>query len=248
MRKPIIAGNWKLNKTVPEAIELCRKLEALLGETTDREVVVCPPFTALSAVQALGMTHIHHGAQNMAAYESGAYTGEVSAAMLRDAGCRYVILGHSERREFFGETDEAVNIKARLALRADIKPIICVGETLDDRRSGATEDVVLGQLAGDFAGIDAENAARIVVAYEPVWAIGTGETASGEDANAVISAIRRKLAALYDRETADAVRIQYGGSVKPSNIGEFMEYPDIDGALVGGASLQAEDFAGIVSF
>ncbi len=246
MRTPIIAGNWKLNKTVPEAVELCRQLEALLDGAVDREVVVCPSFTALSAVQALGLVTVKHGAQNMAAYESGAYTGEVSAAMLRDVGCQYVILGHSERRELFGETDEAVNTKARLALRSDIKPIICVGETLEQRRSGETEDVVLGQLTRDFDGIDVEDAARIVVAYEPIWAIGTGETASGEDANTVISAIRRKLAVLYDADTAASIRIQYGGSVKPNNIREFMEYPDIDGALVGGASLRADDFVGIV--
>lgn len=247
MRKPIIAGNWKMHKTIGEAIETCRNLAELIEEQ-NVEVVVCPPFTALSAVNALGLANIGLAAQNMADAESGAYTGEVSVLMLRDIGCKYVILGHSERRELFNETDEQINKKARLALKYRINPIICVGETLAQRKANETETVVVSQVKAAFDGITATDAVNVVIAYEPIWAIGTGETASAADANQVIATIRKTIAEIYDQEVANAVRIQYGGSVKSSNIKELMAEPEIDGALVGGASLDAKEFAAIVNY
>lgn len=248
MRKPIIAGNWKMNKTVSEAVEICRLLEEQLPDRDNVEVVVCPPFTAISAICALGLTKVKLGAQNMSNHESGAYTGEISPEMLRDTCCSYVILGHSERRELYHETDDLVNQKAHLALEHGLKPIICVGETLEQRKSNQTEQIVTGQIKAAFAGLGAEQAVKVVVAYEPIWAIGTGETASAEDANAVIATIRQTLAQIYDQTVADEIRIQYGGSVKPENIKELMAQPDIDGALVGGASLNATDFSALVNY
>lgn len=238
-----------MNKTVSEALETCRLLEdELVNSSDDVEVVVCPPFTAISAVCALGLTKVKLGAQNMSNQEAGAYTGEISPVMLRDACCSYVIIGHSERRELYHETDDIVNQKARLALEHELKPIICVGETLEQRKSDLTAEIVTGQIKAAFAGLEAEQAAKVVVAYEPIWAIGTGETASAEDANAVIATIRKTLAQIYNQEVADKIRIQYGGSVKPENIKELMAQPDIDGALVGGASLNATDFSALINY
>ena len=247
MRKPIIAGNWKMNKTVSEAIELCRNLERAVHDS-DVEVVVCPPFTALSALCALGMKKVKLGAQNMSNMEKGAFTGEVSVVMLQDVCCNYVIIGHSERRQIFNETDQLINQKAHLALKYGLKPIICVGETLVQRRANETEKVVINQIKAAFHEIPQDRAVNVVVAYEPIWAIGTGETASAEEANSVIGTIRKTLAQIYDSKTANQMRIQYGGSVKPENIKDFMEMPNIDGALVGGASLKPSDFLALINY
>lgn len=247
MRIPIIAGNWKMNKTMGEAVEICRQLDELVANSPV-EVVVCAPFTSLSALNALGMSKVKLGAQNMYYTDHGAYTGEISADMLVDVGCEYVILGHSERREIFKETDELINQKVLQALKTDLKPILCVGETLTQRRAGETEKVVVDQTTKALAGVLSEQLAEIVIAYEPIWAIGTGETSNGEDANQVISAIRQTMAKLYSAELAEQVRIQYGGSVKAENIAEFMGQSDIDGALVGGASLKVKDFIGIIEY
>lgn len=247
MRIPIIAGNWKMHKTVPESIEACRKLEELVADS-DVEVVVCPPFTALSAIKALGLEKVKLGAQNVYHEDKGAFTGEISAVMLHDIGCDYVIIGHSERREIFGEDDMLINKKVIAALQHCIKPIICVGETLSQRKAGETKAVVISQVEKAFHGISSKNAAQTVIAYEPIWAIGTGENSSGGDANAVIRTIRDTLTKIYGATVADEIRIQYGGSVKPANIQEFMAQPEIDGALVGGASLVPEDFVAIVKF
>ncbi|MCK9525474.1 MAG: triose-phosphate isomerase [Limnochordia bacterium] len=247
MRTPIIAGNWKMHKNVGEALELVRMLDEL---TTDSpvEVVVCAPFTSLSSLSALGLSKVKLGAQNMYYAAEGAYTGEISASMLEDVGCEYVILGHSERREIFKENDELINKKVLKALDAGLKPILCVGETLAQRKAGETEDVVVTQTTQGLAGVQPEQIENVVVAYEPIWAIGTGETSNGTDANQVIGSIRKTLAKLFGSDLAEQVRIQYGGSVKPGNISEFMEQPEIDGALVGGASLNVKDFVGIVKY
>jgi triosephosphate isomerase len=250
-RKPIVAGNWKMNKNHLEAIGLVQKLHYLLrAEDHDKvEVVVCPPFTALRAVQTLiegDSSRILLGAQNCHWEPQGAYTGEISAPMLSRLKCSYVIVGHSERRASFAETDEIVNRKAKTVFATGMTPIVCVGETLDQREAGETEAVVGTQVRGSLAGLSAEQLATVVIAYEPVWAIGTGRNAQPADANAVCGLIRAAV-----KETggnADAVRIQYGGSVNPGNVKEFMAEPDIDGALVGGASLDAEDFALIVRY
>lgn len=247
MRKPIIAGNWKMHKSVPEALELCEQINLAIHDS-EVEVVVCPPFTALSAVCGLGSDKFRIGAQNISYAESGAYTGEISPAMLIDVCCSYVIIGHSERRQLFGETDEMVNKKALLSLKNGLRPIICVGETIEQRKSDLTAEVVVNQIEAAFDGITSDQATDVVVAYEPIWAIGTGETASAEDANSVIGTIRKTLARIYDQKVADKIRIQYGGSVKPSNIKEIMAQPEIDGVLVGGASLQAQDFAAIINY
>ena len=247
MRTPIIAGNWKMHKTVSQAVELCRKLEAALQDSPV-EVVVCPPFTALSAAFALGMSKVKLGAQNMYAADKGAYTGEISPVMLKDVGCQYVILGHSERRQYFKEDDEFVAEKAAKAFEYGIKPIICVGESLEQRRAGQTTEIVVTQTKGALAKITPDQISDVVIAYEPIWAIGTGENATGADANEVIGTIRAAIAELFGQDKADQVRIQYGGSVKPENIAEFMHQPEIDGALVGGASLSADDFIKIVQY
>lgn len=247
MRKPIIAGNWKMHKTVAEAIEACRILETLVQDN-QVETVICAPFTCLSALAALGMKKAKIAAQNMFYEEQGAYTGEISPVMLRDVGCDYVIIGHSERREYFGETDETVNKKVHTALKFDIKPIVCVGESLEQRKNGQTESLVTSQVEQAFSGVDEADAQKIVVAYEPIWAIGTGETASAEEANRVIKIIRATLKNLYSEEVAANIRIQYGGSVKLENIKELMEQSDIDGALVGGASLNPETFASMINY
>jgi triosephosphate isomerase len=246
MRKPILAGNWKMNLTIAEAIEFVRSIRRGLNDVKGVDRVLCPPFTALATVQELVQaTEIEVGAQNMYWAEKGAYTGEIAPAMLKEV-CQYVILGHSERRAYFGESDENVNRKVKVALAHDLKPIICVGETEAQYDAGQTEDIVSGQVRGCLAGLTAAQVAGLVLAYEPVWAIGTGKAATAAGAGAVIGlTIRGAIAELYDEATAQAVRVQYGGSVKPANVAEFMAQPDIDGALVGGASLKP-DFVELV--
>ncbi len=247
MRTPIIAGNWKMHKNVGEATELARMLDEQVADSPV-EVVICAPFTSLAALSALGLSKVKLGAQNMHFADQGAFTGEISASMLEDVGCEFVILGHSERREIFKEDDEFINKKVLKALEIGLKPILCVGETLEQRKADETEAVVVAQTTKGLAGVAPEKLADVVIAYEPIWAIGTGETSNGEDANEVIGSIRQTLVKLYGAELAEQVRIQYGGSVKASNIVEFMEQPEIDGALVGGASLNAEDFVGIIKY
>ena len=253
-----MAANWKMNKLPSEAGPFVARLlellevRGLLSGPEAPEVAICPPFVALAAVaEALrraGRADVHLGAQNLHWEPQGAFTGEVSAAMLADAGCRYVIVGHSERRQLFGETDDQVGKKVRAALSAGLVPIVCVGETLHERRAGQAEAVVLRQLRAALGGLSPAQVAGLVVAYEPVWAIGTGENASGEEAARVIGqVIRAHVGSTHGEQAAAGVRILYGGSVSPENIGEFMAHPDIDGALVGGASLAAERFAAIVA-
>ena len=249
MRKPFIAGNWKMHKTIEEAVTLARELRAALeGDVSiGCDVAVCPPFPALAAVrEALAGSAIGLGAQNMHWEEQGAVTGAVSPLMLQGL-CDYVIIGHSERRNLFGETDEMVNKKLHAALAHGLKPILCVGENLQQNQAGETEKFVGGQVRAAFAGVTPEQARIVTVAYEPIWAIGTCVPATGEEANVIVGGtVRGTLAALYGNDVAQVVRIQYGGSVKPGNIAEFMAQPEIDGALVGGASLRATDFAEIV--
>ncbi len=246
-RKLIIAGNWKMNKTVPDAVELASQLQTDLGKVTELDVVVCPPFTALSEVsRVLRASTMRVGAQNMSEHPYGAFTGEIAAGMLKDLLVRYVILGHSERRQFQNETDALVNAKMKAALAAGLKPIVCVGETFSQREAGQTEQIVGDQLTGSLAGLDAEPMQESILAYEPVWAIGTGRTATPEQAQQVHAFIRGWLSRRFDDTTARRVRIQYGGSVKPGNARELMGQPDIDGALVGGASLDAHTFIEIV--
>lgn len=247
MRTPFIAGNWKMYKTVAEAVALVRELREALDGLEGCEVAVCPPFTALAAVrEALAGSTIRLGAQDMHWKDEGAFTGEVSPLMLREL-CEYVIIGHSERRQYFGETDETVNKKLHAALAHGLKPILCVGENLQQNQAGETEAFVSAQVRAAFEGLTAAQAGLVTVAYEPIWAIGTGVPATGEGANAIIGGVvRRTLATLYGNEVAQSIRIQYGGSVKSDNIAEFMAQPEIDGALVGGASLKAAEFVAIV--
>ena len=249
MRKPIIAGNWKMYRTIPEGRSLVKGVIEKLAGFDEVEVVFCPPFTCLSAVKDLIQgTSFRLGAQDLYWKEEGAFAGEISPLMLKDIGCDYVIIGHSERREYFGETDQTVNLKVKAALAAGIKPIICVGESLAQREAGETESLIKRQTELALQGVDAAAIPRIVIAYEPIWAIGTGKSAGGSDANEVIGLIRKTVAGLFGNEPAQQMRIQYGGSVKPSNIKEFMEQPEIDGALVGGASLEIESFVEIVRY
>jgi len=250
MRKPIIAGNWKMHKTAAEAVGLVQELAPLVAKSVEKvTVVVCPPATALSRVaDVLGGTGIHLGAQNAHWEAQGAYTGDISLGMLQEFGVEYVIFGHSERRQYFGETDETVNRKTKAALAAGVIPIVCVGETLEEREAGTTEARVGSQVRAGLAGLSADQAAGLVIAYEPIWAIGTGRTASAADANTVCAFIRSTIAEVFGKAAADAVRIQYGGSVKADNIAELMGQSDIDGALVGGASLEATGFSKIVNF
>lgn len=246
MRTPLIAGNWKMHKTAAEAAAFVEQLIEVLPEKGEAEVLICPPFTALhAAATAAATSRIAVGAQNVHEESSGAHTGEISADMLLEAGCTYVIVGHSERRQA-GETDGQVNAKTLAALRSGLKPIVCVGEQLAERQAGETETVVTGQVRAALEGVTAEQAATAVVAYEPVWAIGTGETATAEEAGRVARIIRETVADLVGDDAAKRVRIQYGGSVNADNIASFMQADDVDGALVGGASLQAESFAQIV--
>jgi len=248
MRKPIIAGNWKMYKTAVAAKELVAALAREAGREERVEVVVCPPFTALAAVgPLLAGTNIALGAQDLHWLAEGAFTGEIAPAMLTDLGCQYVIIGHSERRGHFHETDIEVNRKTQAALTHNLVPIVCVGESLTQHEAGQTAAFVQGQVRTGLAGLG-ERASRLAVAYEPIWAIGTGRSSTGEDANEVIRMIRVTLAEMYGAAIGDAIRILYGGSVKPGNIKEFMAYPDIDGALVGGASLEAGTFVPIVRY
>jgi len=246
MRTPIIAGNWKMNKTIAEATALVREMRRELNQIKGVEKVLCPPFTALSTVAGLlQATEIKLGAQDMHWEEKGAYTSAISPLMLKEL-CQYVIIGHSERRQYFGETDESVNRKVKAALQHGLNPIICVGENLEQNEAGQTEAWVSAQVQAALQGLTAEQVRGLVIAYEPIWAIGTGKAATGAGANAVIGlVIRGTVASLFDGSTAQALRIQYGGSVNPANIAEFMTQPDIDGALVGGASLVAEKFVAI---
>ncbi len=248
-RTPFIAGNWKLHKTVDEATESARDLAERLRDVRDVEVMIAPPFVALAPVAAvLGDGSVGLGAQNLFWEESGAYTGEVSGPMLASAGCRYVIVGHSERRQFFGETDETVNRRLGAALKAGLRPILCVGETEAERDAEKTFSVLDKQLRDGVKGFLSDELGALVIAYEPVWAIGTGKTASREQAQEVHRFLRERLSELFDSGFAGALRIQYGGSVKPENIAELMAMPDIDGALVGGASLKPEEFSRIVRY
>jgi triosephosphate isomerase len=248
MRKPIIAGNWKMHKGIEETRQLLGELKDM-EMSPEIEVVVCPPFTSLSeAAELLVGTAIGLGAQNMHWEKSGAYTGEVSPCMLKEIGCKYVIIGHSERRQYFGETDEMVNFKVKSAFNHDLIPIVCVGENLEQRKNGETKSLVTNQVKKALEGLTEKQVERIVIAYEPIWAIGTGVSAKGEDANEVIKLIRDIIAGDFGKDISQKVRIQYGGSVKPGNIKEFMEQPEIDGALVGGASLKAVDFGAIVNY
>jgi triosephosphate isomerase len=246
-RKLIIAGNWKMNRTVAEGLDLVADLKRELANIKELDIVVCPPFTALSAVsKAILDSNIRLGAQNMSEHNYGAYTGEIAAGMLKEFSVRYVILGHSERRQYQKETDDLIAKKGLAALGASLKPIICVGETLADREDGKTEKVLETQVRGSLAGISKAQMDETIIAYEPVWAIGTGKTASAEQAQEAHSFIRRLLAKLFDDTVARRVRIQYGGSVKPANARELMSLPDVDGALVGGASLEPRSFAEII--
>lgn len=248
-RLPFIAGNWKMNKTVAEALELVRELKVALQGVEGVEVAIAPPFTALSPVaQELKGSAIRLAGQNLFWEEKGAFTGEVSPVMLKEVGCEYVIIGHSERRQYFGETDETVNRKLKAALQHGLKPIFCIGETLEERETGRTIQVIERQLEGGLKGLDGKGIEEMVIAYEPVWAIGTGRTAAPEQAEEVHRFIRQALERRYSKRVSEVIRIPYGGSVTPENIGGLMAQADIDGALVGGASLKADGFSRIVRF
>lgn len=247
MRKPIIAGNWKMNNTAADCAEFVKKLAPQV-KAASCDVVLCVPFTDIKVMSELcKATNIKVGAQNIAWADNGAFTGEISAAMLKEAGAEYVIIGHSERRQYFGETDKSVNMRLVQALKNGFKPIVCVGETLAEREGGKTEAVNKTQVVGAFENISAEDAAKVVIAYEPVWAIGTGKTATDEQANETIGYIRSVVKSLYGAEIADGMRIQYGGSMNAKNVAGLMAQPEIDGGLIGGASLKPDDFAIIVN-
>lgn len=247
MRKAIIAGNWKMHYTPEEAVKVINELKPLVKDATC-DVVVCPTFVCLDAVlKAVEGSNIKVAAQNMHFEEKGAFTGEVAPGMLEAMGVSYVVLGHSERREYFNETDEALNKKVKAAFAHNLTPILCCGETLEQRENGTTNEVVGAQIKADLEGLSPELAEKVVIAYEPIWAIGTGKTATAEQANDVISYIREVVASVYG-DLANEVRIQYGGSVKPANVAEIMGQSDIDGALVGGASLKADDYVALVNF
>lgn len=246
IRKKVVAGNWKMNKSIAEASELAKGILRELGDHTEVDVILCPPFTALRTVgEVIANSPIRLGAQNMHFEPDGAFTGEVSASMLRDLYCHFVILGHSERRQFFAETDAVVNRKTKAAIASNLIPIVCVGETLSQRDAGETQAVVSEQVRGSLAGLN-QDMKKVIVAYEPVWAIGTGRTATPEQAQEVHALIRSVLSSMSDPATAQSIRIQYGGSVKPANAGSLFTQPDIDGGLIGGASLDAKSFVEIV--
>ena len=262
MRTPLIAGNWKMHKTLAEAVDFVKSLRAEVAGVENVEVIVCPPYTALYKVgKALAGSNIGIGAQDVFWKAQGAYTSQVSPAMLVDAGCAYTIIGHSETRgrfgkveegitptllAHFGETDESVNVKLHAALEAGLKPIVCVGETIDERKAGRTDEVIRTQVQKGLKGLTVDQAAEMVIAYEPVWAIGTGEVCDSTEANRVCGMIRSEVGAMFGVKAADGVRVQYGGSVKPDNAKELLGKPEIDGALVGGASLKVADFVAIV--
>lgn len=262
MRVPLIAGNWKMHKTIGEAVDFVENLRRELAGVKDVEIIVCPPYTAIYQVaKTLAGSNIGVGAQDVFWKAEGAYTGQISAKMLIDAGCTYTIIGHSEKRgrfgkigaemteallRHFGETDESVNMKLHAALNAGLRPIVCVGETYDERRAGRTDEIIQTQVERGLAGISAEQAAGMVVAYEPVWAIGTGEVCDAQEANRVCGMIRAMVGTMFGNAAAGNIRLQYGGSVKPDNARELLVQPEIDGALVGGASLSVADFTAIV--
>ena len=248
-RRPIIAGNWKMNNTKAETTELLTALKPLVADA-EAEVVVCVPYTAIdTAASIIKGSNIKLGAENVHWAEKGAFTGEISAKMLVELGVEYVIIGHSERRQYFGETDQTVNMRVKAALAAGLKPIICVGESLEEREAGKTEEVVTRQTKAAFDGVSKEDLVNTVIAYEPIWAIGTGKTATAEEANATIKVIRDTMAGLYCAKCAEEkVRIQYGGSMNPKNAKELMAQPNIDGGLIGGASLKAVDFSQVVKY
>ena len=247
-RKVIIAGNWKMNKDAAAGKELVESLKGLVADVTEAEIVVCPPFTTLSAVVAAAAgSNIKVGAQNVHWAENGAFTGEISAEMLVSSGVEYVIIGHSERRQYFGETDATVNSRLKAAIAAGLKPIVCIGELLEEREGGLTEKVLTTQIRGGFDGITGEEMAEVVVAYEPVWAIGTGKTATPDIAQETHAHIRKELAAMFGDEVAAKVRIQYGGSMKADNARELVAQADIDGGLIGGAALKADSFVALIN-
>lgn len=247
MRIPVIAGNWKMNKTIVESVALVKELKDFVRGVDGVEIVVCPPFTSLWVVkEIINGTNIHLGAQNIYWETKGAFTGEVSPLMLKDVGCEYVILGHSERREHFKETSEEVAKKTKAAFSVNLIPIVCVGENLEERESGKTKSVIEQEIKAIFSEIDSTLAERIIIAYEPIWAIGTGKSANSEDANLIIKFIRELFSCEYGSKVAERIKILYGGSVNPKNINEFMNESDIDGALVGGTSLYALSFSQIV--
>jgi triosephosphate isomerase len=249
MRRTLIAGNWKMNNSCAESVELVSQLKDILSASKEIDIVVAPPFTALGAVAAvLKGSPIGLSAQNVFWEESGAFTGEISTAMLKDVGCRYVIIGHSERRQYFSETDETVNKRLKAALKASLIPIVCIGETLAEREAEKTLPVIEQQLKGGLKGLSLEEMETVIIAYEPVWAIGTGKTATPDQAQEVHRFIRDIIARIFSKEIADDTRILYGGSVKPDNVDQLMVQLDIDGALVGGASLKADAFARIVNY
>ncbi len=248
MRRPIVAGNWKMNMTAPEGRALVDQLLPMVSDASGVDVVVCPPFTTIaSVVDGVKSSDVAVGAQDMYWEDSGAYTGQIAPQMLLTAGCTWVIIGHSERRQFFGETNDTVARKVAKAFEVGLKPIMCVGENLEEREAGCTEAVVEDHVRGGLAGLSSEQVGKLVVAYEPVWAIGTGMTATKQQAQDVHAFIRKLLAEIAGDESAEAVRIQYGGSVKPDNAVELFSEPDIDGVLIGGAALKADDFAAIVN-
>jgi triosephosphate isomerase len=249
MRRPIIAGNWKMNKTVSEAVDFVRQLEALVADVEDVDIIVAPTFTALQAVsREIEGSTIELAAQDVFWESSGAYTGEISAIMLKDVGCQFVIIGHSERRQYFGETNESVHKKITASLAAGLHPIICVGESLGEREAGKTFDVIKNQVIQCLQGFSQEEMDQVTVAYEPIWAIGTGKTGTPQQAEEVHAFIREQLEDIGNKQVSEGVRIQYGGSVNPENISDLMAQPNIDGALVGGASLKADSFSRIVKF
>jgi len=248
-RRPLMAGNWKMNKTATEARDLAAKVIPLVSGVQDRDIVLAPPFTALQTVaETIKGTNVALSAQNVFWEEKGAYTGEISAEMLLDLGCEYVIIGHSERRQYFGETDETVNKKVCLALSKRLHPIVCVGETLQEREAGKAYEIIERQITGAFKGVSAAEMQQVIVAYEPVWAIGTGKTATPAQAEEVHARTRQKISAMFNDDVSAALRILYGGSVTPENVSALMAMPDIDGALVGGASLKPDSFAALVNF
>ena len=250
MRKPVIAGNWKMYKLLDEAVQTALALKPLVTNANHCDVVIAPVFTALKTVaDRLEGSNIKVAAQDCATQNDfGAHTGEVTPSMIKDVGCSHVIIGHSERRQFYGETDESVNLKTKAAISAGLTAIVCVGEMLSEREAGSAENVVRTQLTGGLAGLTLADTERIIIAYEPVWAIGTGKTATPEQAQDMHTAIRKILAEMHGDVAASGIRILYGGSVKPDNIAQLMSQEDIDGALVGGASLEAESFASIVNY
>jgi triosephosphate isomerase len=248
MRKPIIAGNWKMNNTIKEAKDLIENLKPLVVDS-NVDIVICPSYLSIeAAVELTSGSPIKVGAQNMHYEESGAYTGEVSGEMLKELGIEYIIIGHSERRQYFNETDETVNKKVIKALKLNLNPIVCVGETIKERENNKAKEVVTIQVKNALAGLSQEEISNLIIAYEPIWAIGTGKTASSDDANEVCGWIREVVKELSDQSIAEKIRIQYGGSVKPDNIKELMGQTHIDGALVGGASLKADQFAALVNY